>query len=225
MDPASLVPVSRSVVIVHSASSMDQTCSDSLLKLIEEPPSQALFILCTNDADLLPVTIRSRVAAVLTIEPAPVAVRLGSLVDAGLSRQDAHEVLSLCDGLHSVVELVLADPSKLTMVRSALGARLHTRLPIATAAELAGHVDELSGALLAAAGEKTSDTARRARSRVLVRALCSRWREELAAALRDGAALASVSAGAHALDELEKAMWRYRPLQAALTQAFSAANR
>lgn len=47
-------------VIIHPAEAMNINASNSLLKLLEEPPANTLIILVSDSASLLPITIRSR---------------------------------------------------------------------------------------------------------------------------------------------------------------------
>src|SRR5690554_312594 len=48
------------VMIIWLAEKMNQSCSNKLLKLIEEPPDKTLFLLITEDEEALISTIRSR---------------------------------------------------------------------------------------------------------------------------------------------------------------------
>ncbi|MCX4189254.1 DNA polymerase III subunit delta' [Methylophaga sp. OBS3] len=47
-------------VVLHPAHKMTNNASNSLLKLLEEPPAQTLFILVSSQPQQLPITIRSR---------------------------------------------------------------------------------------------------------------------------------------------------------------------
>lgn len=47
-------------VVIHPAHKMTTSASNSLLKLLEEPPAQTLLILVSSQPQQLPVTIRSR---------------------------------------------------------------------------------------------------------------------------------------------------------------------
>jgi hypothetical protein len=223
--PAYLVAVTRCVVIVHGAHLMDQSCTDSMLKLMEEPPNNTLFLLCVPAPEELSVTLRSRLASSVVVEPAPVTKQLGALVEAGLSREDARDVLTWAQDSHAVAAAVVADISILPLVRDALGASLTGAAPALRAKSTVAALEELTGVLLANEGAKTSDVARRARTRVLCRSLISRWRSELAAAVRtDNSDIRAIAAATTALDELDAALWRYRPTLAAVTAAFTAAS-
>ena len=70
------------VVIVDRADELNQNAANALLKALEEPPPQTLFILVSSAEGRLPVTIRSR-ARVLRLGPLPdstleAAVRRGA---------------------------------------------------------------------------------------------------------------------------------------------------
>lgn len=56
----SLKVVGRRVIIVDNADSMNESSANSLLKTLEEPPSQSTFILIANNYGSLLPTIRSR---------------------------------------------------------------------------------------------------------------------------------------------------------------------
>jgi len=221
-EPAHLVAVTRCIVIVHNAHLMDQACADSILKLMEEPPNDALFLLCVPAPDELSVTLQSRLASVIVVDPAPVTAQMGALVGAGLSRGDAGDVLAWAQDSHAVVAAVIADIERVALVRDALGVSLTQERPALRAKMAVAALEELAGVLLAASGVKTSDVAKRARMRVLCRSLISRWRSELAVMLRMPDANAQrISEANTALDELEAALWRYRPTLAALTHTLT----
>ncbi|WP_347123270.1 DNA polymerase III subunit delta' [Microbacterium sp. SY138] len=81
------------VIVVEDADRMVERTSNVLLKALEEPPEQTVWILCApSEADLLP-TIRSRVRSLRLREPdvADVARLIGlrTGVDAGVAEQAA----------------------------------------------------------------------------------------------------------------------------------------
>ena len=217
-EPAYLVAVSRCIVIVHNAHLMDQSCADSILKLMEEPPNNALFLLCVPSADSISVTLQSRLASSVTVNAAPLQQRSSALVDAGLTREQALSVLLWAQDSHAVANAIIADLAVFDLAESALGVSLTGEAPAQRAKEAVTALEELAAVLLAASGEKTSDVAKRARTRVLCRLLISRWRDELSKMLRTSdAAIDTVMNASAALDDLEAALWRYRPTLAALT--------
>jgi hypothetical protein len=117
-----------------------------------------------------------------------------------------------------VANAIIADLAVFDLAESALGVSLTGEAPAQRAKEAVTALEELAAVLLAASGEKTSDVAKRARTRVLCRLLISRWRDELSKMLRTSdAAIDTVMNASAALDDLEAALWRYRPTLAALT--------
>ena len=51
---------SRRIILIEPADSLNQSASNALLKILEEPPENTLFILITSQAQKLIATIRSR---------------------------------------------------------------------------------------------------------------------------------------------------------------------
>jgi DNA polymerase-3 subunit delta' len=51
---------SHKVVIIKSADKMNSNSANALLKTLEEPPKNTIFVLIANQAERLPITIRSR---------------------------------------------------------------------------------------------------------------------------------------------------------------------
>lgn len=74
------------VVIVDRADQLNQNAANALLKALEEPPPNTLFLLISNAEGLLPVTIRSRtrVLRLAPLEDAPLA----EAVAAALARDE-----------------------------------------------------------------------------------------------------------------------------------------
>ncbi len=68
----------RKVYILPRAQDLNDSSSNALLKLLEEPPSYAVFLLLTDNADRLLPTVRSRCAQ-LRLEPVPQAEALSWL--------------------------------------------------------------------------------------------------------------------------------------------------
>lgn len=68
----------RKVYLIPRAQDMSDSAQNALLKLIEEPPSYAVFLLLTTNADRLLPTVRSR-SAELRLEPVPKAQTLSWL--------------------------------------------------------------------------------------------------------------------------------------------------
>lgn len=70
----------RKIVIIEPAEALNLNSANALLKLLEEPPASALFILISPDPNRLLNTIRSR-CAVLELRPIPVDELSGWLME------------------------------------------------------------------------------------------------------------------------------------------------
>ena len=80
------------VMIVWMAEKMNAECSNKLLKMIEEPPAQTIFLLVAENPDLLLPTIQSRVQR-LTLRPIEETVMARALCERfGLVDADARQV-------------------------------------------------------------------------------------------------------------------------------------
>lgn len=83
------------VVLIHPAHVMHIAAANALLKVLEEPPAGALFLLVTSQPARLPATIRSRCVAIALPKPTP-AQAAAWLATAGL--QDADLALAQVGG-------------------------------------------------------------------------------------------------------------------------------
>lgn len=226
--PSALVPMQRSIVVVQDAHRMEQATSDRLLKLLEEPAHPTTFILCVPELAELSATLQSRVGASCAVDPADTTDTRARLQSAGVERTDAALIAPWCVKLPELVAALETNPSLAPSVIAAFGATLFTRHPATDATNVAAALDELAAVLLAATDEKKNDTALRAKARALCSVAVDLWREQIGAALRSAssdAELRALNTAVQALDELEAALWRYRPLAVSLVAAFSAANR
>ena len=80
------------VMIIWMAEKMNTECSNKLLKMIEEPPAQTVFLLVTENPDLLLPTIQSRVQR-FTLRPIEEEIIAHSLCQQfGLSETDARQI-------------------------------------------------------------------------------------------------------------------------------------
>lgn len=88
----------RRVVLIPEAARLNVESSNALLKVLEEPPAHALFILVTSQRDRLLPTILSRCQIVRCAPPAPEAV-LGHLTGVlGVPAEQARRMLALAQG-------------------------------------------------------------------------------------------------------------------------------
>lgn len=83
------------IAVIEPAEAMNRHAANSLLKTLEEPPPQSIFILNSRRPSQLPVTIRSRCQQVNFPEPAPDTVRewLAGRLDGDTTR--AAELLAM----------------------------------------------------------------------------------------------------------------------------------
>ena len=86
------------IMIVWMAEKMNAECSNKLLKMIEEPPAQTVFLLVTENPDLLLPTIQSRVQRI-TLRPIEEEVMARALCERfGLVDSDARQVAHASSG-------------------------------------------------------------------------------------------------------------------------------
>ena len=96
---AALRPInsSRRVIIIDGAELMNNAAANCLLKTIEEPPSQTIFILLTASRSNLLMTIRSRCMTVHFDKLTPVQIR-DALTAQGVDLQEAERLSVIADG-------------------------------------------------------------------------------------------------------------------------------
>ena len=102
------------VMIIWMAEKMNGECSNKLLKMIEEPPAQTVFLLIAENPDLLLPTIQSRVQR-LPLRPVEEEVIAHALCDRyGLSDSDARQIAHASAGnwLQAVETIHLGSRSK-----------------------------------------------------------------------------------------------------------------
>lgn len=56
------ITLRKKVIIIDEVHMLSKAAFNALLKTLEEPPSYAIFILCTTDEDAIPATVKSRAA-------------------------------------------------------------------------------------------------------------------------------------------------------------------
>lgn len=96
---AALKPINseRRVVIIDGAEFMNKAAANCLLKTIEEPPSQTIFILVTANRSSLPITIRSRCQTV-NFDKLTAAQIQTALVERGVEQSEAERLSIIADG-------------------------------------------------------------------------------------------------------------------------------
>lgn len=105
------------VVLVHPAEAMNRATANSLLKSLEEPIANTLFLLVSNEIARLLPTIRSRCQAIPIARPAP-AVAAECLRQAGID--DAARWLALAGG-SPLLAAELADAGERTLIDALVG--------------------------------------------------------------------------------------------------------
>ena len=96
---AALRPINsaRRVVIIDGAELMNKAAANCLLKTIEEPPSQTIFILLTASRSSLLMTIRSRCMTVHFDKLTSAQIR-DALIAQGVDEQEAERLSVIADG-------------------------------------------------------------------------------------------------------------------------------
>lgn len=96
---ASLRPINsaRRVVIIDGAELMNTAAANCLLKTLEEPPSQTIFILLTASRSSLLMTIRSRCTTINFDKLTPAQIR-AALMSQGVNRAEAERLSVIADG-------------------------------------------------------------------------------------------------------------------------------
>jgi len=80
----------RQVVYLPFADRLNVEGANALLKVLEEPPAQAVFVLVAEDVSRLPETVHSRLVAV-PFHSVPETVIVEHLVSRGIDRADAEQ--------------------------------------------------------------------------------------------------------------------------------------
>ena len=102
------------VMIIWMAEKMNTECSNKLLKMIEEPPAQTVFLLVAENPDLLLPTIQSRVQR-LMLRPIEESIISEALIGKyGLAEADARQIAHASAGnwLQAVETIHLGNRTK-----------------------------------------------------------------------------------------------------------------
>ena len=86
------------VSIIWLPERMNIECANKLLKLIEEPPSQTVFIMVSEEPDKLLETIRSRVQRIDIKKIENEDIERALIEKRGISGDDAHRIARLANG-------------------------------------------------------------------------------------------------------------------------------
>lgn len=102
------------VAVVWLAERMNQECANKLLKLLEEPPAQTLFIMVCQEPELLLETIKSRTQRI-DLAPITVADMQQALIQKrNIMPEDARRVARLANGswTNALAELSVDNENK-----------------------------------------------------------------------------------------------------------------
>ncbi len=86
------------VSIIWLPERMNTECANKLLKLIEEPPQQTVFIMVCEEPDKLLETIRSRVQRIDVKKIDDESLRQALIQQRGISQEAAHRIARLANG-------------------------------------------------------------------------------------------------------------------------------
>ncbi len=86
------------VSVIWLPERMNIECANKLLKLIEEPPHQTVFIMVCEEPDKLLETIRSRVQRIDVKKIANEDIEQALVAQRGISADDAHRIARLANG-------------------------------------------------------------------------------------------------------------------------------
>ena len=108
-------------VLVRDAENMMAPAANALLKVLEEPPGEVLFILTAQDASALPATIRSR-CAVYPLAELSLPACEEALLKKGADKTEAALLAAVYNGRLGLCLRVLENPSRKTVLNDALEA-------------------------------------------------------------------------------------------------------
>ncbi|MFW0793638.1 DNA polymerase III subunit delta' [Gordonia sp. CPCC 205515] len=125
------------IVIVEDADRLTEQAANALLKVVEEPPSRTVFLLCAPSVDPedISVTLRSRCRHVALTTPSVADIERVLVDRDGLTPDDAKWAASVCGGHIGRAKRLATDPDARAQREQALGlARAATRDSTAYAA-------------------------------------------------------------------------------------------
>lgn len=103
------------VLIIWLPEKMNEACANKLLKLIEEPPANTIFLLISNAPDLIIGTIQSRSQRINIRAISTEAVTAALISKFGLSQDDAKNVGHIANGnfIRAMEAISLGEENKL----------------------------------------------------------------------------------------------------------------
>ena len=98
------------ISIVWLPERMNQECANKILKLLEEPPSQTIFLMVCNEPEKLLETIRSRVQRIDVKKIATEDIRQALMEKRGLTEDEAKRISRMANGSWlKALEMLSAD--------------------------------------------------------------------------------------------------------------------
>ena len=190
------------VVVVDRADELNQNAANALLKTLEEPPPQTLFLLIASAEGRLPVTIRSRVRSLRLAPLAP--QELEAAVKAALAR-DGHKVDEAV--LRTALGLSEGSVRRALELATGEGIALHGEI-----VALMGSLPQLDGARLHRLVERLGGSSDSESLELFVSLLLGLMERLVRASARGGAGLTGLSRDEQALaarliDARNRAQW------------------
>ncbi|RWA17753.1 DNA polymerase III subunit delta' [Mycolicibacterium brumae DSM 44177] len=111
------------VVVVEDADRLTEGAANALLKVVEEPPAQTVFLLCAPSVDPedIAVTLRSRCRHVALTTPSAKSIAQVLMDNDGLPADDAQWAASVCGGHVGRARRLATDPEARERRQRALG--------------------------------------------------------------------------------------------------------
>jgi DNA polymerase III delta prime subunit len=138
----SLHPVNMShrILVIDEAHCLNETTSNQMLKLLEEPPERSVFLLVTDKPERLLPTIHSR-GLKITLVPEPREALLGYLAQdaTGLSVAELSDTAYMCGGRYVDALLLAGSADWRESVKRLAAALAGARETVEAAVDLAGY--------------------------------------------------------------------------------------
>ncbi len=175
----------RTIVVVSDVDTMAPQAADRLLKTLEEPPSNTLFILTASSPTTLRPTLLGRLAGHIPIAPVAREGRIDSYMDMGLDKTEAN-ILDTAIGSNFMLGQAVIEASAVTEAVAVLDpVARNLSAPISSAKKAASNIEKLAtvvGSHMKDASDgfsdtnvsKVSDKQKKATVRVLTRHLVDR---------------------------------------------------
>lgn len=155
------------IVVVEDADRLTEGAANALLKVVEEPPSSTVFLLCAPSVDPedISVTLRSRCRHVALVTPGAAAIAQVLVESDSLSVDEAHWAASVSGGHVGRARRLATDPEARERRKRALGLARDAATPsraYAAAEELVGSAEVEAKALTEGRNESEAEELRTA---------------------------------------------------------------